>query len=236
MAVKISPEQIDRLYRFTREHFVYHYDIQTELVDHLCNDIEAQWEENPKLPFEEALLIAFKKFGVFGFQDVVEAKTKALEKKFYKILWSHFLQCFTTKKVWLFLGVFLILFQSLHWIQQYTFFLIIIAFVTFIITVTEVRFAKKRIQKQNEKTQRKYLFDEMLSSVGNGGLGIQIPIQMFIHLTNISEEFTLSLSGLLFWSALITLYLVWGYVVFHDIPANKEKYLKEVYPERFIHA
>ena len=69
--MKISKEQIDRLYEFTRQHYVEYYDLQTELVDHLANSIESQWQENPKLTFEDALKIEFKKFGVFGFSDVV---------------------------------------------------------------------------------------------------------------------------------------------------------------------
>ena len=54
--MKLTPEQIDRLYQFTRQHYVEWYDLQTELVDHLANSIEAQWQENPKKnSFEDAL-------------------------------------------------------------------------------------------------------------------------------------------------------------------------------------
>ena len=84
--MKLSVEQIDRLYRFTREHFVEHYDLQTELVDHLSNAIEEEWKENPKLSFEEALQKEFKKFGVFGFMDVVEKRQSALSKKYHLLI------------------------------------------------------------------------------------------------------------------------------------------------------
>lgn len=40
--MKLSTEQIDYLYQFTRNHYVEYYDLQTELVDHLANAIEAQ--------------------------------------------------------------------------------------------------------------------------------------------------------------------------------------------------
>ncbi len=69
--MKLSKEQIQKLYTFTHQHYVEYYDLQTELVDHLANAIEEQWQENPKLSFDEALQIEFKKFGVFGFMDVV---------------------------------------------------------------------------------------------------------------------------------------------------------------------
>ena len=67
--MKINIEQTNRLYEFTRQHYVEYYDLQTELVDHLANSIETQWQENPKIDFEDALKVEFKKFGVFGFSD-----------------------------------------------------------------------------------------------------------------------------------------------------------------------
>jgi hypothetical protein len=46
--MKLTIEQIDRLSLFTRQHYVEWYDLQSELVDHLANAIETQWQENPK--------------------------------------------------------------------------------------------------------------------------------------------------------------------------------------------
>lgn len=45
--MKLNQTHIDSLYKFTRQHYVVHYDLQTELVDHLANDIETIWELNP---------------------------------------------------------------------------------------------------------------------------------------------------------------------------------------------
>ncbi|WP_262494794.1 hypothetical protein [Balneicella halophila] len=36
----VSDKQLERLYEFTRQHYVEHYDLQSELVDHLANAIE----------------------------------------------------------------------------------------------------------------------------------------------------------------------------------------------------
>ena len=33
--MKLNNQHIEQLYTFTRQHFVEHYDVQTELVDHL---------------------------------------------------------------------------------------------------------------------------------------------------------------------------------------------------------
>lgn len=85
--MKITENHITELYKFTRQHFVEYYDVQTELVDHLANDIEQIWQDRPELSFHEARTISFKKFGVFGFMNVVEQKQKAMHKRYWKILW-----------------------------------------------------------------------------------------------------------------------------------------------------
>ena len=85
--MKLTKDQIEKLYQFTRQHYVEWYDLQTELVDHLANSIEEQWQQNPKLSFEDALQIEFKKFGVFGFMDVVEKRQVSLNKKYKKLVW-----------------------------------------------------------------------------------------------------------------------------------------------------
>jgi SPX domain protein involved in polyphosphate accumulation len=96
--MKLSAEQIERLYQFTRQHYVEYYDLQTELVDHLANAIEEQWQQNPKLSFENALQIEFKKFGVFGFMDVVEQRQSALNKKYNKLVLNELKTFFQFQK------------------------------------------------------------------------------------------------------------------------------------------
>jgi hypothetical protein len=49
--MKLSTQQIDQLYTFTRQHFVEWYDLQSELVDHLANAIEQEWKQNPNRTF-----------------------------------------------------------------------------------------------------------------------------------------------------------------------------------------
>jgi len=85
---EVSQEQITKLYRFTADHFVQFYDLQTELVDHLANDIEQQWQEDKSIEFEKALKIAFKRFGVFGFDNVVQKRHKAIQKMYWRELWK----------------------------------------------------------------------------------------------------------------------------------------------------
>jgi hypothetical protein len=108
--MKLTAEQIDQLYFFTRQHYVEYYDLQTELVDHLANAIETEWQQNPKLTFDEVLNKEFNKFGVFGFMDVVESRQAALGKKYNRIVWEHFKDFFGIPKIVLTLAAALLLF------------------------------------------------------------------------------------------------------------------------------
>lgn len=91
--------QIEELYQFTRQHYVEYYDVQTELVDHLANDIEAIWEKQPSLTFDQAREISFKKFGVFGFMGVVEEKQKQINRKYWKRVFQIFKQFFKAPQI-----------------------------------------------------------------------------------------------------------------------------------------
>lgn len=97
--MKLNKQQINQLYLFTRQHFVEWYDLQSELVDHLANSIEDRWKENPKLTFEEALDLEFKKFGIFGFMDVVDERRRFLSKKYSRIIWKHYKEFFRLPKI-----------------------------------------------------------------------------------------------------------------------------------------
>ncbi|WP_348824628.1 hypothetical protein [Flavobacterium aestuarii] len=97
--MKLSAQQIDQLFTFTRQHYVEWYDLQSELVDHLANAIEQEWEQNPNRSFEEILSKEFQKFGVFGFMDVVEERQKFLNKKYSRLIWSYYREFFGLPKI-----------------------------------------------------------------------------------------------------------------------------------------
>ena len=63
--MKLTETHIQGLYKFTRKHYVYFYDVQSELVDHLANDIEDIWQAQPNLSFQDARDTSFKKIWYF---------------------------------------------------------------------------------------------------------------------------------------------------------------------------
>ena len=97
--MELTTKNIEQLYKFTKDHFVDWYDLQTELVDHLANDIEEIWKKNPSISFETARDISFKKFGIFGFGDIVEQKQNALSKHYWKEVLKEFVQFFRLPKI-----------------------------------------------------------------------------------------------------------------------------------------
>ena len=225
--MKLTPEQLERLYLFTRQHYVEWYDLQTELVDHLANAIEQQWQENPIISFEDALQKEFKKFGVFGFMNVVEKRQAALNKKYNKIIWKHFKAFFTIPKI-----IFTITLVGLIYILLITstykadvvlvaFGIIILSFYSFIIY-----FANKN-KKANAATHKKWLLKEIILGRSSIVGMIYLPIQIILHSEKVLEN-SLGVLGVSF--LLVSLILI-EYIMVIEIPKKAEDYLKETYPE-----
>jgi len=225
--MKLSAEQIERLYQFTRQHYVEYYDLQTELVDHLANAIEEQWQQNPKLSFEEALQIEFKKFGVFGFMDVVEQRQSALNKKYNKLVLNELKTFFLVPKIiGTIFAVGIVFFllkylqESLFIVQTLFFFLIISYFIGISILLRR----NKIRRKQNGK---KWLLKEIIYGYSSTAGLVNIPIQFAIHIDDAkyNDGFLILVSFLLIILALTE------YVMLILIPSKAEDFLKQTYPE-----
>ena len=225
--MKLTLEQIERLYEFTRQHYVEYYDLQTELVDHLANAIEEQWQENPKLTFEEALQIEFKKFGIFGFMDVVEKRQLALNKKYNKIVWNHFKGFFTLPKIIGTIGAI----GFTNFLLKNTLYKLDVALVVFGLIIFSFYFSifyfSRKNKKNNSLTGKKWLFKEII--LGRSSLvGMSyLPIQIIIH----SEKVLDNSLGVLFISFLLVSMTLAEYIILIEIPKKAEGYLKDTYPE-----
>ncbi len=225
--MKLSPEQVARLYQFTRQHYVEYYDLQTELVDHLANAIEEHWQQNPKLSFEEALQMEFKKFGVFGFMDVVEKRTAALNKKYNKLVLNELKTFFSVPKI---IGTFLaivIVFYLLKFSQQgseiiqWLFGFLIIAL------IVGLTMLSRKNKKNVNQTGKKWLLKEIIFGYSSFAGLINLLIQFVLRL---NAKLYSDLSLILFSFCLVLLCLT-VYIVLILIPSKAEKHLKETYPE-----
>jgi hypothetical protein len=229
--MKLTKEQIQQLYTFTRQHYVEHFDVQTELVDHLANDIEQIWQEKPNLSFEDARTISFKKFGVFGFMDVVAERQKALSKKYWKIIWRFAKDWFQLPKIILTALIFVSLFVGIRSFYG-KYFLYVIFFILFIFTFYKGFLLQKHFKTNFKKTSRKWMLEEMIFKSGMGTFALLIAnlFNMF-NLTNFTVAMIkydwVAVGFSLFFTALILLL----YVVIEVLPKKAEQLLTENYPE-----
>lgn len=225
--MKLNIEQIQKLYIFTRQHYVEYYDLQTELVDHLANSIEQQWQENPKLSFDYVLQLEFKKFGVFGFMEVVEKRQAYLTKKYNKIVLKNLGAFFTIPKIIGTIFSIALVFILLKFLQkdipllQITFAILTLIFFIGIIIIS------RKTKKQTQLSGKKWMFKEIIFGYSSMTGLINLPIQFALHLKgeNYNIWFLLLVSFLIIILALVE------YIVLILIPSKSELYLKETYPE-----
>ena len=224
--MKLSRTQIEKLFIFTRQHYVEYYDLQTELVDHLANAIEEQWQENPKISFEEALQKEFKKFGVFGFMDVVEKRQAAMNKKYNKIVWNHFKTFFKLPQI---IGTFLaigILFLSLKNSSQATLMVSVFAITIMVSFWVAVSFSVRKKNKIAKAVGKKWLFNEIIFGYSSiVGLSY-LPLQFLVHFENHYSEIML-----LIMCVVLVFMVLLEYIILILIPSKAEEYLHQTYPE-----
>jgi len=225
--LKLTETHIQELYKFTRKHFVYHYDVQTELVDHLANDIEDIWQAQPNLSFQDARDASFKKFGVFGFMDVIDAKQKQLGKKYHKILWKFMKEWFSVPKIILTLLIFTFFYALLDLNINENIFLGMML----VLAITDVILAQKLLNKSKKRFKeknRKYLLEDIIFRAGT--FNSIIIFSNFFHLSTFSDNIA-SIFGKVLFASLITLAIIYAYVTLIVIPKKAEELLIETYPE-----
>ena len=229
--MKLSEIQIENLYKFTRQHYVEHYDVQTELVDHLANDIEQIWEEHPNLSFEDARDKSFKKFGIFGFMDVVDAKKSQMIKKYFKIILKFVKDWFQLPKILLTFGLFFGFYQLQKLANAYEVHIAVL-FGVFIIQLIVFSIDIRKQKKQRIKTNKKWLFDSVIKTQGFGSAGL---------IAFYTAQFIMPKSSLMFSQMgdfrsfliafIMSFFIIISYISCVVIPKKAEQLLEETYPE-----
>ena len=221
----ISEQQVEMLYDFTKKHYVEYYDLQTELVDHLAHSIEAQWAVNESISFDDALHEEFKKFGVFGFTEMVEKRQQAMNRRYNKIIWNHFLAFISSPKIFVILAVFglcLLLVIKIPYGPQIMYAIGGITYFTFFI-VSSINF--NRYRTLTEKTGKKrWLLEEQINRYGTGTVMVFAPYYFYIILLSNGETWS---SGPIFFtyvmSFCVSLTLTVCYIAYVEIPEVAKK-------------
>jgi len=228
--MELTKNQIDELYKFTRKHYVYHYDVQSELVDHLANDIENIWQETPNLSFEQARDKSFKKFGIFGFMDVVEKKQSQMTKKYYKIIFKFAKEWFRLPKIVLTLAMIFGFYKLQNVESSYTIYLIIF-FIVMSAQLIGVFINSRKLNKKYLESGKKWMFEDIISINGLGNTALLI-FYVFDFPFRTSGDFLLMGEFRKFLSAfLITFVLLLGYITLVVVPKKAQQLLQEMYPE-----
>lgn len=228
--MELTKNQIDELYKFTRKHYVYHYDVQSELVDHLANDIENIWQETPNLSFEQARDKSFKKFGIFGFMDVVEKKQSQMTKKYYKIIFKFAKEWFRLPKIVLTLAMIYGFYKLQNVESSYTIYLIIF-FMVISAQLIGVFINSRKLNKKYLESGKKWMFEDIISINGLGNTALLI-FYVFDFPFRTSGDFLLMGEFRKFLSAfLITFVVLLGYITLVVVPKKAQQLLQEMYPQ-----
>ncbi len=222
-AKKITPEQMEKLFRFTRQHFVEYYDLQAELADHLANAIEERWVEQPGLSFDEALRLEFKKFGIFGFSDIVEQRQNVLFKKYYKVVWQEFRSILSLPVIG---GIFLVGLVIYKAVLLWTWLYAVLMLVFFIVSAARLWRLRKQYKQRLEETGKKWLLEEVIFNCGGFGVLLNLPLQVSQHVYGAASP-----EAAAFMAFILMLLFIYDYIVLFRLPSRAGFYLRKVYPE-----
>ncbi|MBN9285337.1 MULTISPECIES: hypothetical protein [unclassified Flavobacterium] len=162
---RVNETEIEKLYAFTGQHYVAYYDVQTELVDHLANAIEAQWAINPAISFDEALKIEFRKFGVFGFTTILEERQAALTGKYNRRILAEFRRFFRLPKIILVIATVYVVFQLLNRSDYPDYSILGLFVITFFIEGIAAFLWLNKNKKQQKITGKKWLLESIMKNI-----------------------------------------------------------------------
>jgi len=97
--MKLSKDQIQYIDDYIAAAGVEWYDVRTELVDHFANILEGQIKDDPNLHLKKELTKIHKQFNNNGFKELINTKTKEVERKYFKSVSKYLLSFFTIPKI-----------------------------------------------------------------------------------------------------------------------------------------
>jgi len=228
---KVTENEITQLHQFVQSRFVEFYDVELELVDHLANGIEAQWQENPNLSFEEAKQMEFKKFGIFGFTGVVERKETELTSIYIKDLIIHLKIFFSFPKIVFSLAVFLVLFALGYKGGEIGQSILVYMLLTLFVAYIGVGMHWNYSIKKTRKKEHKYILDSIAIKVFFGGIVMPLIIQTPNFISFSARHY--SVVSLVVLSLLILLLGLWSYItIFIFKPYFSQEMIR--YKQRYI--
>ena len=228
---KLTDTEIEKLFVFTKKHYVDYYDLQLELVDHLSNGIEVQWQEEATLSFNDALQKEFKKFGIFGFTDLVAERRSKMGKRYNKLILTILKTYITFPKVIVSVMLFLATYLVLRSLPYYNFFVVgfilIPLFIMFCKTII-YRIKRRKAIKAGKKT---WMFEEIIASYGHTIALLQLSIHLPQFINKTRDSIIHTQLGLMFVSVILVFFLLAMYVILFVIPSKAKEHIMTAHPE-----
>nr|WP_297306575.1 hypothetical protein [uncultured Flavobacterium sp.] len=225
---KLTQVQIEQLFAFTKKHYVEFYDVQVELVDHLANAIEAEWEVNPNLSFDEALQAEFKKFGIFGFTGLVEQKQNELHKYYNKMLWDQLKQFVSIPKIIITIALYLLVVFILNKTGYLGVIIItsilVLTFLVFMIDGLRYMYKIKKVQKKQSKS---WLIQSVASNVFSIPTSSISGTYFYFVARFFSNESGLSILGVHLFAAIAVFQIICIFIFYDVIKPSLNKSIQE---------
>lgn len=232
---KVSPKQVEDLFRFCEENGADYYDVQIELVDHLASAIEERWIKNPRLTYNEALWKSFDEFGIYGFSKVRKAKEKGLHRKYFRKHWSYVIDFFKIPKVVFTFALYLIIYTLVRFSTDS--FIVSIAFVALMYSYMLVyRFY---IYPRNFKIdiigEEKFLLLDYLKSRLRTSIQIAtLPVNFFIVYSVVRKHVDFSLlENNIYWELIMSGLVVFFLIVLIAFSIYAPKRIREDFINEF---
>ena len=162
--MELNKEHIQNLYDFMQQHKVEYFDLQTELVDHLANDIEQIWKKEPNLTYQQARYKATIKFGIYGFSKFVRQREEAHKKEIWRLFKQYFITYFKLPKIILTVFLVALVFLGFQFVPNKTFMLFSSLLVISVLAYIYAAFLSIKHKLRRKKTKKKWLFEDILSN------------------------------------------------------------------------
>ena len=222
--MKLTTEQIQQIDDYIAACDIKWYDVKMELVDHFATSLESKLEENPTLDFKQAIVDEHKSFSDQGFKKLLNTKTKAVEKQFYKQVFKHLKSFFKLPKVIISISVFYVLTLIMNYIPNKEYFFAGLTAVLFLVAIVLLI----RIKVEKRKKKESFLILNMTN------LFFQLfnfLVILFSSSTNFRTESSFSNSSFNYIHLGVFVTLLFFYWSAEYVFFMNKKYVKTNYPE-----
>ncbi|SEA57279.1 hypothetical protein [Psychroflexus halocasei] len=175
-----SYHQIKKLYEFTKKHYVVHVEVQRFIVEQLAEKINTIKNEKPELNFDEALDLAFKSYGIFGFSEIEEKLVNRLHKTYTWFFVRYYIKQFLNPKNLLLILSYILLAVVFYYAGLKDFFTISTIVLLYACLIYQLIVMKKR-NKIKRKSQKASLIEEALQNTFQIMLPILFIPQFYLH-------------------------------------------------------